>query len=120
MKRTKTLFYLLMMIFCVTFTSCEKDVINETIDQQIDVETALMNFENAMKTTNAPEYRTSKSELKPVYKVKRQTLLLEASKKLLLANGTTVKGLNEMEKNGSIIQQAIKIHFEETRGKLTL
>lgn len=89
MRTTRILLCLLFMASCLTFAGCEKEFVNETPSQQISLETALASFENAMKSTNDPEYRTSKSELESVYKEKRKTLLLEASKLLLQANGAT-------------------------------
>ncbi len=120
MKTTKTLLCLLLMASCLTFAGCEKEFINETTSQKISLETALINFESAMKSTNAPEYRTSKNKLKSIYKEKRKTLLLNASKLLLQANGATDESLKNMDENGSIIKSAIILHFEKTQGKLIL
>lgn len=108
------------MASCLTFAGCEKEFVDESTNEKSDLETSLMNFESAIKSTNAPEYRASKSELKSVYKDKRKNLLLNASKLLLLANGVTDENLRNMEVNGFIIQSAITLHLEKTQGKLTL
>lgn len=120
MKTIKTLFYLLLVVSCLNFAGCEKEFIDEPTNEKMNLQTALMNFESAIKSTNAPEYRTSKSELKSIFRDKRKKLLLDASKLLLHANGTTDENLKTLEKNNLIIQSAITLHFEKTQGKLTL
>ncbi|MGO3285944.1 MAG: hypothetical protein ACTIK4_13580 [Mesonia sp.] len=109
-----------MMSFSMTFISCNKDILDETIEQQLNVDEELMNFEKTFKTINKAEFRASRNDIKPLFKMKRQTLLLRASKKLLLAKGVTKEALKKMVDDNTVIKNAMLFHFKKTQGKLNI